>query len=262
MASRIEVLPIGNIVANVRENVPEPVTITVTASPRQGIGATIGVAEDIAELGHTAVPHLSARLIRDSGQLQEILTRLERAGITEAFIVGGDAEAPVGEFSSGNELLTAADAIGHHLRIGIPGYPEGHPLIDAAELDRALEEKAPRADYLVTQMCFDPRAIQTWLRHVRGRGVDLPVYAGVPGPIGAMKLLRISAKVGVGESLRVLKSHRGLTHLASPTWEPTELVRELLGAARDSGSRFAGLHVYSFNDVAAAYQWHPGGEPE
>ena len=111
-------------------------------------------------------------------------------------------------------------------------------------------------------MCFDPEALHRWLADVRGSGIDLPVYAGVPGPISPMKLLRISAKVGVGESLRVLKSHRGLTHLASPTWEPTELVRELLGAARDSGSRFAGLHVYSFNDVAAAYQWHPGGEPE
>lgn len=257
MPARIEVLPIGDIVGRVQASVPEPVTITVTASPGRGIEPTIEVAAAIAALGHTAVPHLSARLIRDEAHAAEILTQLKEAGVGEVFVVGGDAETPVGDLSSGAQLLAVMEKIGHDLRVGIPGYPEGHPLITDEELTSALHEKIPHADYVVTQMCFDAAAVHTWLGELRARGATLPVYAGVPGPISPIKLLRVSAKVGVGESLRVLKSHRGGARLASPKpWDPTELVQELFNAP----GAIAGLHVYSFNDVAAAYQWHTEGE--
>lgn len=259
MATRIEVLPIGDIVSRVREHVPEPITITVTASPSRGLEATLETAAQIAALGHNAVPHLAARLIRDEGHAARLLGRLQEAGIGEVFVVGGDAEAPAGKFTSGLELLTAMDRIGHALRVGIPSYPEGHPLISEAALAEALSAKAPLADYLVTQMCFDAEAIVTWVTRARESGVDLPAVVGIPGPINPLKLLGISAKVGVGESLRVLKAHRGGARLAAPKpWDPTDLAREI-GAAPPA-LNIRGWHVYSFNDVVAAYGWRTQGD--
>ncbi len=252
MATRIEVLPIGDVLARVREAVTEPMAITVTASPSRGMEPTIEIAAALSALGHHAIPHVSARLVRDEDHLETIVNRLRSAGITEIFVVGGDAEVPVGEFAAGAQLLAALDRLGHDLRVGIPGYPEGHPLIPANLLESALAEKLPRADLIVTQMCFDADAVHAWVRDLRRRGVELPVYAGLPGPINPMKLLRISAKVGVGESLRVLQAHRGGARLASPKpWNPTVLAGELMKETES----LAGLHLYSFNDVAASYRW-------
>lgn len=259
-STRIEVLPIGDVVDRVRQGVPAPATITVTASPSRGMEPTIEVASALAALGYRGVPHLSARLIRDEGHLRELLTRLRGAGVGEVFVVGGDAETPVGEFTSGAELLSPLESLAQDVRVGIPGYPEGHPRIPGPELERALALKAPRADYLVTQICFDARAIATWLARVRDLGITLPVYLGVPGPISPAKLLRISAKVGVGESLRVLRSHRGRGRLAR-RWDPTELVQQVGPAFADPAAGLAGLHIYSFNDVVAAARWRPGGGP-
>lgn len=255
MDARIEVLPIGDIVSRVRSAVPEPMTITVTASPSRGMEPTIEVAGEIARLGHHAIPHVSARLVRDEAHLETLLEQARADGITEIFLVGGDAEEPAGEYTSGAELLRVLNERDHGLRIGIPGYPEGHPLITDEELDAALQEKAAHADLIITQMCFDAGAVHSWISRMRAGGVDLPIHAGVPGPINPLKLLRISAKVGVGESLRVLKSHRGGARLVSPKpWDPDPLVDQLIAEP----SAIAGLHLYSFNDVAAAYRWLAG----
>lgn len=256
MDTRFEVLPIGDIVGRIATDVPGPATFTVTASPSRGMGVTVATAIEIARLGHSVVPHVSARLVHDAGHAREILDRLQGAGVGEVFVVGGDATEPVGQYASGADLLSSVPEISERMRVGVPGYPEGHPLITDPELDEALQAKAQYANYVVTQMCFDADAVHSWVARIREFGVALPVYAGVPGPISPLKLLRISAKVGVGESLRVLKSHHGATRLVSPKpWDPTPLVTALA-----SNPEITGLHVYSFNEVAAAYTWHDEGE--
>lgn len=256
MATRIEVLPIGNITQKIHHGVPKPTTFTVTASPNQGMGATVETALEIAKLGHTVVPHMSARLVEDTDHAKHILGQFRAGGINEIFLVGGDAQKPVGQFSSGAELLEAISPDAGDFRIGIPGYPEGHPLISEGQLATALGEKSRRAHYIVTQMCFDAETVHAWVKSIRSQSITLPVYAGVPGPISPVKLLRVSTKVGVGTSLRVLRSHRGAARLASPRpWDPTELTTQML-----SSTEISGLHIYSFNEVAAAYQWHQEGE--
>ena len=65
-APRYEVLPTEDIEGLVTTHVPPEVTITITASPRRGMEATIKLAERLATQGYKVVPHLSARLIRDS----------------------------------------------------------------------------------------------------------------------------------------------------------------------------------------------------
>ena len=59
---RYEVLPLEGIEAAVRAHVPTEVTVTVTASPRRGLDATIELSERLARQGYAVVPHLSARL--------------------------------------------------------------------------------------------------------------------------------------------------------------------------------------------------------
>ena len=104
---------------------PPRATVTVTSSPAKGIEATVALCEQLQAGGFRAVPHLSARQVRDRAHLAELIAWLEGAGVDRAFVVGGDAKEP-GEFPDGLSLLRAMAEIGHPLaRDRDPVLPAG-----------------------------------------------------------------------------------------------------------------------------------------
>src|SRR4029077_8304517 len=104
------------------------------ASPAKGIEATVALCEQLQAKGFRAVPHLSARMIRDRAHLAELIAWLEGAGVDRAFVVGGDAEEP-GDYPERLSLLRAMTEIGQPLaEIGISAYPQGHAFIADAPL--------------------------------------------------------------------------------------------------------------------------------
>src|ERR671921_2746316 len=127
--SRFELLPLDGIYEQVLEHLRSDTKVTVTASPRKGLEATLALSERLAAAGYPVVPHLSARLVRDRSHLDEVPARPRAAGIGELFVPAGDATEP-GEFQGAADLLAA---MGEHRmqfdRIGITGYPESHHLI-------------------------------------------------------------------------------------------------------------------------------------
>jgi methylenetetrahydrofolate reductase (NADPH) len=255
---RYEVIPLQGVEDQVVEHVPKDVKVTVTASPKKGIESTLEFAERLSERGYATVPHLSARLIRDEAHLEEVLGRLRASGIREAFVVAGDAKEPAGKFAGASELLAAMEELGHGLdEIGITGYPESHPFISDADTIRAMYEKEPYATYIVSQICFDAEVIAAWARRVRQRGVDLPIYVGLPGAVSRQKLLRISRGVGLGESARFLKKYGNwLVRFFLPGgYSPDHLIEGLTSSFVDPESNFQGFHVYTFNEVAKTEAW-------
>lgn len=254
---RFEVLPLSGITEKVVEFLPPDATVTVTASPRQGITATLECTQELARHGVKVVPHMSARLIAHEQELKEVLDNLSDLGVEEIFVVAGDAKQPVGEFESALDLLRAMADLGHDFTVGITGYPETHPLIPDDVAIQAMSDKVPYSSYIVSQMCFDAGALGTWVEQIRSRGIDLPVKIGIPAPITPSKLLRISTQIGVGQSLRVLRHHRGgMRHLAGPgSWSPSDLLEDLDRVFADPAYGLRGLHIYTFNDVATANQW-------
>jgi methylenetetrahydrofolate reductase (NADPH) len=252
------VLPLEDVPELVAEHVPSDVTVTVTASPARGLDRTVAVAERLAMGGHRVVPHLSARLVADEAHLKEILERLRGGGIGDAFVIAGDVKEPAGPFGGALDLLAAMAELGHRLEeVGIAGYPERHPFIDDDVTIQAMWDKRHFATYIVSQLCFHPRVVATWVRRVRRRGVDLPIHVGVPGPVDAARLLRISTRIGIGESARFARRHTGWLPylLRGGGYRPGRLVDGLGASLADPASRVAGLHVYTFNEVARTERW-------
>src|SRR5215210_9492892 len=131
--SRFEILPLDGVEDQVREHLPTDTKVTVTASPKKGLEATLDLSERLSGAGYPVVPHLSARLVRDRVHLEEVLARLGKAGIRELFVPAGDATEP-GEFQAAADLLQAmGDSRTQFDRIGITGYPESHHLISDEE---------------------------------------------------------------------------------------------------------------------------------
>ena len=83
------------------------VTITVTGSPSRGLEATLELSERLAGRGYTVVPHLPARQVRDRAHLDELLDRIEAAGIRRLFVPAGDTSEAAGAFESAAALLAA-----------------------------------------------------------------------------------------------------------------------------------------------------------
>ena len=131
--------------------------------------------------------------------------------------------------------------------IGITGYPESHHLISDEETIQAMFAKAPMATLIVSQVCFDAAVIEGWIRAVRTRGTDLPIWIGLPGCVARARLLRVSMKMGLGESTRFLRHNRGwASRLLARRYSPADLVRDLT-PGRDRPHRPRGrlppLHV-------------------
>jgi methylenetetrahydrofolate reductase (NADPH) len=116
----------------------------------------------------------------------------------------------------------------------------------------SLQAKAPLASSLVTQMCFSAQAISRYVRTIRNSDVKLPVWVGVPGPVSIKKLVSMGARLGVGRSLKLARG----TGMAGALWrggdfnyDSAQLIRQVhheLGG----DPLFAGVHVYTFNDLA------------
>ena len=204
--------------------------------------------------GFRAVPHLSARMVRDRAHLADLIAWLEGAGVDRAFVVGGDAKEP-GDYPDGLALLREMAEIGHPLaEIGIPCYPQGHAFIPDGPLLEALRAKAEFASYMTTQLCFDPGAIGSWIAARRAEGLAAPGAHRVPGVAEPHKLLAISARIGVADTHRFLTKN-------TPVRRPADPVRRVLPARRAArgpraghrgpGARVVDLHLYTFNNVDA-----------
>jgi methylenetetrahydrofolate reductase (NADPH) len=254
--SRFEILPLDGIEEQVLEHLGTDVKVTVTASPRKGLEATLALSERLARAGYAVVPHLSARLIRDRAHLEETVARLRAAGIRELFVPAGDATEP-GAFAGAAELLAAMGPLRAAFDdIGITGYPESHHLISDEETIQAMFAKAPMATCIISQICFDADVIAGWIAEVRRRGTHLPIWIGLPGSVDHAKLMRVSMRIGLGESARFLRHHgTWMSRVLTRQFKPDPLLRGLAPTLADPAANVAGFHLYTFNEVARTERW-------
>jgi methylenetetrahydrofolate reductase (NADPH) len=257
-APRYEVLPTEDVEGLVTTHVPHEVTITITASPRRGMDATIRLAERLSRQGYTVVPHLSARLIRDASHLREILGAINEVGVHDVFVIAGDAREPAGEFPDSVSLLEAMMREGHGLvDIGVSGYPESHSFIDDDMTIQAMWDKRRIATYIVSNLCFDPRTVKRWVGRVRRRRVELPIHIGMAGVADPAKLLRVSTRIGIVDSARFLKGHSNwfLRMLQPGGYDPERFIKALLPDLAAPERNVAGLHVFTFNEIEPTERW-------
>jgi methylenetetrahydrofolate reductase (NADH) len=256
---RYEVMPAKGTEAAVLEWLPRGATVTVTASPVKGLAATLEEAERLAGHGYRVVPHLAARSVTGSAHLCAIVDRLLDCGVDDVFVPAGDADPPAGPFTSALSLLERLAAMGSPFaRAGITGYPESHRRIGDDVTIQAMWDKRRHASYIVSNLCFDPVVLRRWIARVRARGVTLPLYVGLAGPLDRAKLLRMAATAGASESARFLARHtEWLLRFGIPGgYRPSRLLERLGPALADPG--VMGVHLFTFNQVRVTEEWRLG----
>src|SRR6266481_4131471 len=237
----------------------EPGTaVYISMPPGQTYHGNVALAARLNRAGFYPVPHGAARRIAGRDALDEYLARAAgEAGVDSALVIGGDSDRPSGPFDSSRTLLETGLFQRHGVvRVGVAGYPEGHPKIAATALEMELAAKkslAHRAGLdlqVVTQFCFESEPILVWAAKMKGRG--LPVRVGLSGPASLPRLLRFAALCGIGNSVRALKARPGAITRLLVEAGPEAVVRDI---ARRSASPIAGVHFFCFGGLIRTARW-------
>jgi methylenetetrahydrofolate reductase (NADPH) len=79
----------------------------------------------------------------------------------------------------------------------------------------------------------------------------------MPGVAPIYKLIRISAQLGIGDSVRFLSRHRGLLGrlIRHRTYSPDRLAMGLREVIADPAANIEMLHIYTFNQVESFEAW-------
>lgn len=252
---RFEIIPMKGVEQEL-QYLPDDAIVTVTSSPTKGLDATLALASLLRSRQHLrVVPHIAARMVADTVHLKDIVQQLTEIDVDEVFLVAGDAEVPAGPFDGTVPLLHALADIGHGLRVGITGYPESHSFIPDDTTIRVMHEKEPHASYIVSQICYDPQVTARWIAAVRARGTQLPIYIGLPGAVDLPKLVRISLRVGIGDSVRYLRKQAGSVAKLVGGYRPDALVEGLIPTLLDPEMKVYGWHLFTFNEIRRTEAW-------
>lgn len=256
-AANIELIPLRGAEEKLAL-IPPSTKVTITCSPKFGLARTLAYAGLAVKAGHAVVPHLAARQVGSKAELREFIRRIGDLGITDLYVIGGDADEPAGNYREAAELLQDLAELDHGLeRIGVACYPEGHPKIPSETLESALVRKQSYATYMVSQLCFDAGALARWLRATRAAGIDLPIRIGLAAPLKTARLLELSLKIGVGSSIRYLTKQRGFVGnlLVGGAYQPERLLYAIGDDITGSDLNVEGLHLFSFNQVDITTAW-------
>jgi methylenetetrahydrofolate reductase (NADPH) len=253
---KYEILPMKNVEQQF-SFIPPEAKVTITISPSKGVNATLELTEQLSKTvsPERITPHISARLVESQEHLKAILKYARDLGIQELFVVGGDTQIPAGQFNSSFELVRAIRNIDTDIRLGITAYPDGHPSIANEVLLEDLQRKAPYAQFMSSQLCFDGEKISQWLGRVRNLGINLPLLIGIAGVVDMIKLMQISTRIGVGDSARYLSKHAGTVFKLVGGYKPDGLLEQLTSTLADETKNVAGFHIYTFNQLEKTERW-------
>jgi len=222
------------------DTVPALSDVYITMLPGGDYRETADKAVELVKKGFNPVPHFPARSMHDEKELKDYVSRCKDGGVKQALIIGGGRE-PAGKFDSSFQLLETGYF--EKMKIGIAGHPEGSPDISDSDLEKAMIDKKPYADYIVTQWLLAPQPIIDFVSKQ-----SVPVHVGITGPLKLSSLIKFANIVGAKNSLNFIKSNAAKAiNLLKPS-DPNELIHQV----KKSTDYF---HIYTFGGLKETNKW-------
>ena len=235
MKFSLEISPKTNL-----ETIPSVNDVYITMLPGGDYKDTAYQAIELVKKGFNPVPHFPARSIYDEKELKDYVSRCKDGGVKQALIIGGGRE-PVGKFDSSFQLLETGYF--EKMKIGIAGHPEGSPDISDKDLEKAMIDKKPYADYIVTQWLLDPQLIIDFISKQ-----SVPVHVGITGPLKITSLIKFANIVGAKNSLNFLKSNFSKALDLLKPKDPNDLIENLKSSTEN-------FHIYTFGGLKETNKW-------
>jgi methylenetetrahydrofolate reductase (NADPH) len=204
----IEVLPKQNFdCVNLQRLLPANTKVFIPHLPNTTLKEIIDTVQNLKLAGFEPIPHIAARRISNAFELDALLTGLYDLKVQELLLIAGSRDEPLGEYQQCIDLLNSKIFNQFHFkRLLFAGHPDGHPVVERRKIEAALLKKIQLANKrgyesaIVTQFCFNIRAIYQWLQRIRKAGIHESVYIGITGPTKFKTLLHYAAFCGVSAS--------------------------------------------------------------
>ncbi len=231
----IEIGPVTDL-----ESLPKLKDVYITLLPGGDFKETADQAKKLVKKGFNPIPHFPARSIENETQLKEYVSRCKDGGTKQVLVIGGSRE-PIGDFDSSIQVLETGYF--EDLKIGIAGHPEGSPDISDLKLEKAMNDKKPYADYIVTQWLLNPLPIIDFIAKQ-----TIPVHVGITGPLKISSLIKFANIVGAKNSLNFLKSNFSKALDLMKPKDPNDLI----GKVKSHSDNF---HIYTFGGLKETNKW-------
>ena len=222
------------------DTVPKVSDVYITMLPGGDYKETAQQAVELVKKGFNPVPHFPARSMKDEKELKDYVSRCKDGGVKQDLVIGGGRE-PLGKFDSSFQLLETGYF--EKMTIGIAGHPEGSPDISDSDLEKAMKDKKPYADYIVTQWLLDPQPIIDFISKQ-----SVPVHVGITGPLKISSLIKFANIVGAKNSINFLKSNFSKALDLMRPKDPNDLIGKV-----KSHSEF--FHIYTFGGLKETNKW-------
>jgi methylenetetrahydrofolate reductase (NADPH) len=197
-------------------------------------------AKELIKLGKNPVPHFPARSIKNKNELTDYVNMCKDFGVKQVLVIGGGAQ-PIGDFHSSIQLFETG--LFEDFKIGIAGHPDGSPDISDSDLEKAMIEKKPYADYIVTQWLMETSPIIDFVSKQ-----TLPVHVGIAGPAKITSLLKFASIVGAKNSLTFLKSNAGKAVDLFKPRKPDDMIEKIKSVSQH-------FHIYTFGGLNETNKW-------
>tara|TARA_B100000579_G_scaffold67851_1_gene50869 strand:- start:322 stop:1050 length:729 start_codon:yes stop_codon:yes gene_type:complete len=219
---------------------PKVKDVYITMLPGNDFRDVANKAKELVQSGFNPVPHFPARSIKNLKDLKDYVSMCKDFGVKQALVIGGSSQ-PIGDYHCSLQLLETGLFKG--FKIGIAGHPEGSPDISDFDLEKAMKDKKPFADYIVTQWLLNPDPIVKFISKQ-----SLPVHVGITGPLKLSSLIKFANIVGAKNSINFLKSNASKAlNLLKPS-DPNDLIGKLKGSTEN-------FHIYTFGGLKETNQW-------
>ena len=219
---------------------PKVKDVYITMLPGNDFRDVAKKAKELAQSGFNPVPHFPARSIKNLKDLKDYVSMCRDFGVKQALVIGGSSK-PIRDYHCSLQLLETGLFKG--FKIGIAGHPEGSPDISDFDLEKAMRDKKPFADYIVTQWLLNPDLIAKFISKQ-----SLPVHVGITGPLKISSLIKFANIVGAKNSINFLKSNAiKALDLLKPS-DPNDLIGKLKGSTEN-------FHIYTFGGLKETNSW-------
>ena len=219
---------------------PKVQDVYITMLPGNDFRDVANKAKELVQNGFNPVPHFPARSIKNLNELKDYTSMCKDFGVKQALVIGGGTD-PIGDYHCSLQILESGLFEG--MKIGIAGHPDGSPDISDVDLEKAMKNKTPLADYIVTQWLLDTKIIADFISKQ-----SIPVHVGITGPLKISNLIKFASIVGAKNSLNFLKSNiNQAVDLLKPR-DPNSLINELKTVTKN-------FHIYTFGGLKETNKW-------
>ena len=227
--------------------------VYITHIPGSPLKDLIETSEAVLNNNLNPVPHLPARSMESENDLNFLLNKLTKLGVSDILMIGGSSKNVLGPYSSTASIIKSGILNKYNFKnIRIAGHPEGNP--DDKNTEESLNEKLKLLNKnfkisIVTQFSLSASITNDWIKKTRkltDEIDDTEIIIGLAGPSKITTLMKYAKVCGVNASASFLKKQG---------FDITKLIKHSPDDILNKLKNYDAIHFFPFGGIKELNLW-------